>query len=202
MRTFVAVELPDAVKRSVIARQRRLQQQLREGGVADCVHWTPEDNLHLTLRFLGDTTDDQFTQLTRLFTLAANCVPPFALAVQKLGCFPNFRRPNIVWLDFSGDLTPLLRLQQSIETAVQSAGFAPEARAYTPHLTIGRAHKSAANPDLERAGDVLRQLSLTSPQGSQSPASGFTVDHVAFVESDLRREGPVYTIRAQFPLAG
>jgi RNA 2',3'-cyclic 3'-phosphodiesterase len=202
MRTFVAVELPDAVKRSVVARQRRLQQQLHERGIAACVRWTPEDNLHLTLRFLGDTTDGQFEQLTRLFTLAANSVPPFALAVQKLGCFPNFRRPNIVWLDFGGTFTPLLRLQQDIETAAQRAGFAPEARAFTPHLTIGRAHKSAANADLERTGEMLRQLALTTPEGSQTPAQGFAVDHIAFVESDLRQEGPVYTVRAQFPLAG
>jgi 2'-5' RNA ligase len=198
MRTFVAVELPETVKHLVVARQRHLQQQFQSQGIPSCVRWTPAANLHLTLRFLGDTTDAQRKQVMELFTQAANRCAVFTMAVQQLGCFPNFRRPNIVWLDCGGELPVLLRLQQAIENAVQAVGFAGEERAFTPHLTIGRANRSAASTDLQRAGELLRQLAAAPA----APVQGFVVDHFAFIKSELQPEGPVYTPLAQFPLAG
>lgn len=196
MRTFIAIELPGGVKQRVIERQRRLQRLLDEQGIGGAFRWTPPDNLHLTLRFLGETGDAQRRQIeTALANIAAQSTV-FQLAVQATGAFPNLRKPNILWLDFGGDLNVLLPLQGRIELTAQQAGFAAENRAFTPHLTIARAQKNAAPAMLARAGEALRTVT-----GTPSPADApFTVDTFHLIHSDLRPAGPIYTPLASFAL--
>ena len=133
-------------------------------------------NLHLTLRFLGETDDAQRARVHAGLAAATAEQASLRLAVNGLGCFPNFRRPNIVWLGFQGDVRRLGQLQTQIEAAVQAAGFAAEARAFSPHLTIGRAQRSASPTDLQRAGEVLRQVVETMAAQAPSPVLDFVVD--------------------------
>jgi 2'-5' RNA ligase len=198
MRTFIAIELPPLVKQHVIERQRRLQRLLEEqasGGAA--FRWTPAGNLHLTLRFLGETSAAQCKQIEAALTSIVAAVPAFQLALQATGAFPNLRKPNIVWLDFTGDLAVLAPLQRHIELAAQQAGFTAEERAFTPHLTIARAQKSAAPSLLARAGEALRTVTA-APALAGEP---FAVDAIHLIHSDLRPAGPVYTSLATFMLA-
>ena len=195
MRTFIAIELPTGVKQRVIERQRGLQRRLDEQGVGGAFRWTPPDNLHLTLRFLGDTSDAQRRQIeTALANIGARN-PAFQLALQGAGAFPNLRKPNILWLDFGGDLDVLGPLQRQIELAAQQAGFAAEARAFTPHLTIARAQKSATPTALARAGEALRTVVTATPTATPFPVEVFHLVH-----SDLRPDGAIYTPLATFAL--
>jgi RNA 2',3'-cyclic 3'-phosphodiesterase len=197
MRTFIAIELPTIVKQHVIERQRRLQRILEEHAVDNAFRWTPADNLHLTLRFLGETSDAQRQQVESAMATIVADVPLFHLALQATGAFPNLRRPNILWLDFAGDLTVLAPLQRRIELAAQQAGFTAEERAFTPHLTIARAQKNAAPSMLARAGEALRTVTAQpSP-----PGEPFTVEAIHLIHSDLHPAGPVYTPLATFALA-
>jgi 2'-5' RNA ligase len=189
MRTFIAIALPEPSKRHVIAQQRQVQQHLREAGLPEVFRWTPPENLHLTLRFLGDTAVVQRQAVETALQRIAGATPAFDLAVQALGCFPNLRRPNILWLDLAGDVSRLAALQRQIEAAVQAAGFAAEDRAFSPHLTVARAQKSATTQEQQRAGDVLRRV-IGLPPSAGEP---FTVDSVHLVESELRPSGSVYT---------
>ena len=110
----------------------------------------------------------------------------FSLALQAAGAFPNLRKPNILWLDFGGDLDMLAPLQRRIERAAQEAGFAAEERAFTPHLTIARAQKSATSSMLARAGEALRPVTATpAPAGT-----AFAVEAFYLIRSDLRPAGP------------
>lgn len=195
MRTFIAIELPAVVKQRVIERQRGFQMRLDEQGVGSALRWTPPENLHLTLRFLGDTSDAQRRQIeTALANIGARN-PAFQLALQGAGAFPNLRKPNILWLDFGGDLDVLGPLQRQIELAAQQAGFAAEARAFTPHLTIARAQKSATPTALARAGEALRTVVTATPTATPFPVEVFHLVH-----SDLRPDGPIYTPLATFAL--
>jgi 2'-5' RNA ligase len=195
LRTFIAIELPLPNKQEVQARQRELRQVLDRAELGDLFHWTRPDNLHLTLRFLGDTSAAQQTQIEAALAAIAAAAPALHLALQKLGAFPSLRKPNIIWLDFGGDLALLQPLQAQIERAAQAAGFAAEARAFAPHLTIARAQKSAAPTALSRAGELLR---AAAPLAAPAP---FLVAQIHLIRSDLHPAGPVYRPLATFPLA-
>lgn len=198
LRTFIAVELPPAVKQQVQATQRRLRQALDREGLGGLMRWTFGDNLHLTLRFLGDTSGAQREQLEKALAALAVTFPPFQLAVQKLGAFPSLRKPNIVWLDFGGDRQVLDPLQLRIEAAAQSLGFDPEDRPFTPHLTIARAQKNTASAALARVGELLRVEAAQPPPS----ASFFRVEQIHLIRSDLLPSGPVYHALASFDLTG
>jgi 2'-5' RNA ligase len=196
MRTFIAIELPASVKQCVLERQRGMRRLLDEQGADSAFRWTPRDNLHLTLRFLGDTSDAQRRQVEAALANIAGQSSAFQLALRAAGAFPNLRKPNILWLDFGGDLDVLAPLQRRIELAAQEAGFAADTRAFTPHLTIARARKEAAPAMLARAGEALRTVSGTPLQAS----TPFTVEDFRLIHSDLRPGGSVYTPLATFAL--
>jgi 2'-5' RNA ligase len=197
LRTFVAIELPPPARRQVQDRQRHLRQAFDGEGVGDLFRWTHADNLHLTLRFLGDTDAAQRAQIEAALASIAAAAPAFRLAVRKPGAFPSLRKPNIIWLDFGGDLDMLTPLQAQIETAAQAAGFAAEDRAFAPHLTIARAQKNAAPALLARAGELLRAESA-----APDALALFPVQHIHLIRSDLHPAGPVYRPLALFALAG
>lgn len=196
-RTFIAIELPSGVKQRVIERQQRLERLLDEQGVGSAFRWTPPLNLHLTLRFLGETSATQRRQVEEALAGIAARTSTFHLALEAAGAFPNLRKPNILWLDFGGDLNVLTPLQRQVELAAQEAGFAAETRAFTPHLTIARAQKNATPAMLASAGDVLRAVTAT-PSAAGTP---FTVEAFHLIHSDLRPAGPIYTPLATFALA-
>lgn len=193
MRTFIAIDLPDAIKQRVADQQRRLERQLGEAQLAGCVLWTAPTNLHLTLRFLGESNAQQVAQLQATLTSVASSCTPMALAPGGLDCFPNFRRPNIVWLAFGGDLASLMALQLACAQGARAAGFALEERPFTPHLTIGRMRRAVAGAELQRCGELLRRLADTAAHG-KTALHPFTADRVTLMESDLRPSGSVYSV--------
>lgn len=202
MRTFVAVEMPDAVRQVLVDLQRRLDRALNDAHAGNLVRWTSEQNLHLTLRFLGETSDAQRTVVERSLASRIRPQPAFALALHQLGAFPNWRRPNIIWIDFAGETTRLENVQMLVEAAARSADFAAEDRAFTPHLTIGRVKKEASARERSALGEVLQQEQSRSTAQMAVPPARFTVDSIAFVQSDLRPSGAIYTTLARYSLNG
>jgi 2'-5' RNA ligase len=206
MRTFIAIELPTAVKQRVADQQQTLRRLLAAQGIDGAWRWTPAENLHLTLRFLGETSAGQQRAIEAALAQAGQRGEPFALGLGVLGAFPNLRRPNILWLDFGGEISVLAALQERIERAAREVGFAAEERTFQPHLTIARAQKSASPAQLARSGECLRPLAGVSEKGmpgSTPPDSGaqpFVVQSVHLVASDLRPAGPVYRTLASFAL--
>lgn len=126
MRLFVAICLNDAVRESLTAAIRQLQRQALQG------QFTPSENLHLTLHFLGET--ERVPAVCGAMDSVA-CAP-FGLTVTGLG---RFRRTDgdIVWAGIQAD-DNLYTLQQQLGTALRQQGFTPESREYRPHLTMGR----------------------------------------------------------------
>jgi 2'-5' RNA ligase len=190
VRAFLAIELPAPVCARVTARQRQLQQQLADQHLGECVRWTASASLHLTLRFLGECPPAQVNALLAALPAVAAGFAPLTLSLGALGCFPNFRRPGIVWLDCGGEVEALLHLQTACEQLVRTAGFAAEEHPFTPHLTIGRMQRSAAPAALQRAGDLLRRAAQATPA---TTLPSFTVTEICLMESDLHPTGAVYT---------
>lgn len=198
MRAFIAVELPAPLRRELRVLQQRLAAALDTAGAAQVVRWTAVESIHLTLRFLGETDAAQAEAIARGLGQIAAAHAPLGLRLADVGCFPNFRRPNVVWTGVSGDTERLLRLQAPVEELARTAGFAPETRPFSPHLTLGRFRREAAAAQLASAGAAIEAAAATSAVRAWS--APLAVNAVALMESDLRPSGAVYIARGVFPL--
>lgn len=189
IRTFLAMELSEEARAWVAGQQERITAALDEAGADSAIRPVPAGNLHLTLRFLGDTTGAQYRRVVEEIASAAAEWQPLRLRLGGLGCFPNCRRPNVLWFGVEGELAALSGIQAEVERRVQAAGFAAETRPYAPHLTIGRTAKQASPALVKQAGEVVTRLA------GALPAAGprFDVAQVVYMQSDLRPAGSVYT---------
>jgi 2'-5' RNA ligase len=181
VRCFIAIELPDGVKRGL----RELQAQLKAGSSAP-VKWVDPANIHLTLKFLGNVAADRIDEISLAMTEAARGTPPFSLEIKELGVFPNPRRVQIIWVGLGGEVDKLARLQQRIESGLEKLGFTPEGRRFTPHLTLARVRDQATPLEREKLGQLITETEFAA-------AHKFIVDSVKLMKSQLTREGPIYT---------
>ncbi len=199
MRVFVAIELPGSLRTWLVDAQRAIADALAPAEVRAAVRWTPVENIHLTLRFLGEATEEQRGRLTDGLASIAAAHARFDLALAGVGCFPNYRRPSVVWSGIAGQLDLLNALQRPIETLARSAGFVAEERPFSPHLTLARVRRDASPATLAKVGDALKTLSrdpATARWSSPLPART-----IALIHSDLRPTGPLYTPLARYDLA-
>ncbi|MFO7675282.1 MAG: RNA 2',3'-cyclic phosphodiesterase [bacterium] len=180
MRCFVAVETSPEVRRDI----GRLQQELR--ACAPGVRWVRPEAMHLTLAFLGEV-DADFVAAAR-GPLAAACAGHAAFAARPagLGAFGSPRRARVLWVGMDRGRDELVRLARSVNDALRAVGFRPEARPFSPHLTLGRLREPA---------------DLSAATAREYAAREFAVERVVLFESELRPEGPRYSALAEFPLA-
>jgi len=181
VRSFIAIELPDGVKRGL----RELQAQLKESSQAP-IKWVDPANIHLTLKFLGNVAADRLNEITAAMTQAVQGTPSFSLKLQDLGVFPNPRRVQIVWVGVGGEVEKLARLQQRVESGLEKLGFPPEGRRFTPHLTLARLRDRATPEERQRLGQLIAETEFDA-------APSFIADSVKLMKSQLTREGPIYS---------
>ncbi|NLG52005.1 MAG: RNA 2',3'-cyclic phosphodiesterase [Chloroflexi bacterium] len=182
VRVFIAIELSSEILIALEKVQRQLEQE--PGGEA--ARWTDKNSIHLTLKFLGEVPRERLDAITQAMRLACSRHAPFDLTVAGLGCFPNARRPRIVWAGVQEPTGDLLALQADIEQELARARFPKEERRFTPHLTIGRTRKTARPQEVEALGSLV----AASPVGE---LGNMRVTGVALMRSDLRPQGAIYT---------
>ena len=180
IRSFIAIGLPD----DLTEKLGRLEDQLKSVEPLR-VKWVNPESIHLTLKFLGNIDVDSTGQVTRAIEEAIRGIPPFSLTVKDLGVFPNQRRPQVAWVGLSGEVDELLRLQQGIEVNLGHLGFAPEPRAFAPHLTLARLEKQVSLEERQRFGRLIT--------GAGFEAGTTEVRAVSLMKSELSRQGAVYT---------
>lgn len=175
MRAFVALELPKNLRE----RMGEISRALDAGGAT--VRWVHPDQMHLTLRFLGDITRAQGKSIAEAMHDAAALQPtPIKLGVGGLGAFPNKRNPRVIWVG----LTPhegLNRVQQAIDRAAVELGIEEEKREWAPHLTLGRVKF------VEKHSPLLKRLKSVRVETFY-----YTCDTVTLYQSTLTPDGPVY----------
>jgi 2'-5' RNA ligase len=159
----------------------KMQHSLRSCG-AD-IRWVAVQSIHLTLKFLGEVDPQIIAKLAESLTDATQSQASFGLRLRGLGCFPNPANPRVVWCGIDGEVERLSGLQQSVEAACASLGFAPENRPFHPHLTLGRVNGKRN----------LRPLMDCIKMGSDLE-SGFISDHFNIYRSVLKPQGAVYTV--------
>jgi 2'-5' RNA ligase len=180
IRAFIAVELPDDVKETVAMIIKRLRPaQYRY------VKWVAPSGTHLTIKFLGNTSTDQLPQITDIMKTAARKVPPIELRLGGLGMFPNEQRPRVIWVALEGNTEPLATMQREIEKALEPLGFAPENRAFTPHLTLGRVRDNASSDDRKEIGGIVKAKKIDYD-------ARFTLKELSLMKSTLTPTGAIY----------
>ena len=198
MRTFIAIDLDPAVKQQMRTLQRRLQSDLRPLGGDRLLKWTNPDKVHVTLRFLGDTSEAQTRQLADELRQITLEMAPFVLQLGGIGVFPNWPRLRVLWVRVEGELMALHHLQQRVEAAAQAAGFAAEEKSFSPHITLARMGNDARSDEVRHIGDFLR---AGSAQTASSPVTAWHVEEIVHIQSQLRPEGAVYTPIEHFSFA-
>jgi len=181
VRSFIAIELPEEVK----AGLTRLQNQLKAAKHSS-VKWVNPNSIHLTLKFLGDVPVNKINSITRALETATSEIPPFQLEIKDLGVFPNLNKVRVVWVGMSGDITRLGQLQRRIESNLATLDFAPETRAFTPHLTLARLREQASPDERQNFGHLIGNTKFDL-------VYKFRVDSVSLIRSQLTREGAIYS---------
>lgn len=182
IRAFIAISLPADVQQLLGAVSQELATRVPGRAVA----WVRPENIHLTLRFLGDTPLARLDRLTSLLDAVAARHRPFNLALGRLGVFPNERRPRVIWVGLTGD-PPTAALQKDLDAALLPLGWQQDGKPFSPHLTLGR---------VKGSHDQIRL-----PWGKAVVPTSFTVDRLHLIESELRPQGPLYTVRHSALLA-
>jgi len=143
LRLFVALQLPSELKDAL----NQLQRTLRDSA-GDAVRWTPREQMHLTLLFLGSVPTSQLSQVVNHLQEACSAGQSLSLRAQGLGCFPDLRRPQVIWCGVEGQAECLQDFQKRVQNALRSWCEKIETRPYHPHLTLGRFRERAHAPNL------------------------------------------------------
>ncbi|RAV22549.1 RNA 2',3'-cyclic phosphodiesterase [Paenibacillus contaminans] len=204
VRLFVALPMPAAIKSALSEKCSLLRERL------PFQKWVHPEDFHITLKFLGDTSQEQAAKLSEPLRDAARTVGRFPLAVESLGIFGPNAAPRILWGGVRGDLAALHRLQQAVESAMAKAGYAAEEQPYRPHISLARrykgteplarealaSHAEAAGLPLPAAQSDERPSTETtkSPLSWQAEACVLYVSHLG--------QSPMYEIVERYPLKG
>ena len=187
LRLFIAVELPEKVRGLLADAVRHLRQ-------ADAdVSWSRPENMHLTLKFLGDTPEEFVGEIAAALDAAAGACPSHTATVGGIGAFPTLRRPRVVWAGIDEPTGRLAELQKAVEDVTADL-VPPDPRGFTAHLTLGRVRSPRNAERLARLMDGCRLASAAT-----APAA-IPVNEVVLIRSELPRSGPTYTALHRSPL--
>ena len=181
IRAFIALNLPQPIQDSIEKESFRLQKILGQ----EILRWTPIQNMHLTLKFLGNIPINHIDFLKQILTQIADSHSAFDLQIGGHGSFPSLKLPRVIWLGVQSS-AGLMSVQKNVEEAVTKLGYEKEARAFSPHLTLGRVKQNIPQSDLQKIRTALQMFQLGKIDSAR-------VDSIHLYQSELHSEGSVYT---------
>ncbi len=180
LRTFIAIELDKAL----LARLAEVQSEIKKEVPAGSVKWVRPGGIHLTLKFLGDTRRERLQAVEEGMRRATESIGSFQVELAGTGCFPNCRRPRVLWVGIRAD-DILLGLQRQIDAEMSRLGWARERRPFSPHLTLGRIRRDTPPSEVRRVGEMVSGMTIGS-LGTQQ------VTEISLIRSILGRDGARY----------
>ncbi len=177
-RAFIAIDLKDE---DIVRKIRTIQERLKASG-ADLKLVEPE-NLHLTLKFLGNVEESRVPEIVEAMEKAADVVQPFEMRLKGMGVFPNPRYVRVVWVGVEEGTEETKAMASVLEDELVKRGFRRETKPFTPHVTVARVRSGRNKAELISAVRELMNVDLGTVE----------VDRIRLKKSDLRPEGPVYT---------
>jgi 2'-5' RNA ligase len=177
IRTFIAIEIP----KTVISKIRELQGVIKAYGFK--IRWVRAENIHLTLKFLGDIEEIKINEIAEAVSKTAEQHSPISLKAKGIGVFPGIKRPHVLWVGLSGQLEALIKLQQTLDENLIALGFSSEERPFKGHLTMGRIKDRI---DVKKLGDALMAF-------RRFESETFTTGQIILYKSELTPSGAIYT---------
>jgi len=181
VRSFVAIDLPAGVRAELTSLEEKLKARRHP-----FVKWVDPESMHLTLKFLGNVAADSIPQIVGAVSGVAPMHSPFKLQVADTGAFPNWQRPQVVWVGVGGELDRLNSLQKGLESVLSPLGFPPESRPFSAHLTLGRLRDRVTPDDRRRFAEFAQTVEFKT-------SLSFEVNAIRLMKSQLTPAGPIYS---------
>jgi RNA 2',3'-cyclic 3'-phosphodiesterase len=189
IRAFVAI-YPG---REILGELESAQKRLREAVSSARIRWLPSEQIHLTLQFLGDVESGRLEEFRQALRAVGERHGPISLRAESAGCFPDERRPRIIWAGLTGEVERLGALKEGTDRALAPLGFVPEKRPFHPHLTLARVKEVRAG----EAAEVARALA-----GFREAWFGeWQAGELHFMRSELSPGGAVYSALFTIPFS-
>lgn len=180
MRTFIAIELSEEIREALA----QVESHLKYSG-AD-VKWVEKNNIHLTLKFLGEITEEKCEKIKAILDEIAKFTKSFEISIKDIGAFPKIDYPRVIWVGLEKGANESKVLAEKIDDALSKIGFQKESRPFAAHLTIGRVRSSKNKQALKEKVISYDNSKLTA----QNPQH---VSSVILFQSKLMPKGPIYT---------
>jgi 2'-5' RNA ligase len=187
MRCFIAIDIDEKTIAAIADVQKQLNAKvdIKKGDVK----WVEPDNIHLTLKFLGEIDDSKLPEIQEITELVAAAHNKFTLDIETVGSFGG-RTAKVVWVGAGKGADELIALQKDLDDQLEQAGYPKEDREFSAHLTICRVKNPKAGFKLAEAIGQFAKLKLGS----------INANAVCVYQSQLTPEGPIYTQLASFKL--
>jgi 2'-5' RNA ligase len=185
IRAFLAIEPAD----EVLAAVARLQEKLKKE-ISGKISWTRPQGNHLTLKFFGSIDLADVENISAAVKKQAAAAAPLVLKVEKMGVFPDLRKPRVLWVGIAGDSEKLVLLQNKLEADFEVLGFPRENRPFRAHLALGRIKDARTAAGIEAA--IKKHSNFTTGE--------FPVNELILFQSKLTPQGAIYTKLETFPL--
>jgi len=186
IRSFIAIDLSDPVRRQIETLVRELRKSDAQVG------WVRTEGIHLTLKFLGNVAPESIEGIKSELARIASQIAPIRIEPAGCGAFPTIKSPRVIWVGLRGQIGPLAELVRRVETALAPLGFEPEGRPFKPHLTLGRVKG-------RRGLQALKDILLAHLDFTAEP---FDAAEVVLYKSELRPDGARYTPLIKAPFSG
>jgi len=180
MRAFIAIEIPPSIKKAAL----KIQDELKK--FFPLVSWTEKNNLHITLKFLGEINEETARKILPLLEEESGKINVFKIKFDSLGVFPGFNQPRIIWLGSGIACQELTSLASSLEKSLEVLGIQKENRQFKAHITIGRIK---SNQDFGKIREVFK---ITATEIGKKQLE-FTAEGLTLFKSNLSSAKPSYT---------
>lgn len=184
VRLFIAINLPESERQAIHDSTAPLRAAARS------VTWVAPDCIHLTMKFLGEQRSEEVSKVRDALAGVARRFQPMRLDVGGVGAFPHLRAPRIFWMGIGAD-PKLELLHHDLEIACEALGHDVEARAFRPHLTLGRVKREVS---AEQVATMARLVTTVRYRGTIDART------IHVMQSELSSAGPRYTVLAAVPL--
>jgi len=186
IRSFLAIELPEAIRNKIDEIQGDLKSSHAD------VRWVSPEKIHLTLKFFGNIEETSVESIIKAIENPVRNTLAFTVKVGRIGAFPHWKNPRVIWMGLINEKGTLSPFQKELETELERIGFEPEARVFQPHLTLGRVNSSRGKEALIRKAERYQEEDF----------GNFSVERIVLFKSDLRPAGPIYTPLREVKLGG
>jgi 2'-5' RNA ligase len=181
IRAFIALDLPQLIQDSIEKESSRLQKILGQ----ETIRWTATQNMHLTLKFLGNIPNNHVDFLKQMLTQIADSHSAFDLQIGGIGSFASGKLIRVLWLGIQ-PAAELMSLQRNVDAGTSKLGYEKEARAFSAHLTLGRVKQNIHPNEIQKIRNTLQTFQLGKIPSAR-------VDSVHLYQSEVRSEGSIYT---------